>query len=145
MRYPAFLLAALLLPLAALAATPTDLPSLFQTLISLINTVVPLIFAIAFLAFLWGVFQYFIQGGDDESKKEEGRTYIIYALIGFFVMFGIWGIINVLNGTFGFNSQAKPGLPCFGNATECNTTASPGSVNGTPPATNNSSNPPIGA
>lgn len=119
MRYTfAFVLG--FMPLFASAQTPQDLNELFQTIIRLINDVVPLVFAIAFIAFLWGVFVYFIQGGDDESKRETGRSYILYALLGFFIMLGIWGIVNVLNGTFGFNDQTKPNLPCFGSTSDCN-------------------------
>ncbi|MBU6323250.1 MAG: hypothetical protein KGI41_00160 [Patescibacteria group bacterium] len=103
-------------------STPQNLSQLFQTLITLINDVVPLVFAIAFIAFLWGIFLYFIKGADDESKRETGREFILYAVIGFFVMFGIWGIVNVVNNTFGFNDQSKPSLPCFGNSSDCNTT-----------------------
>lgn len=77
---------------------------------------VPLIFAVAFLVFLIGVFQYFIAGGADDEKRKLGRSFVLYGLIGFFIMISLWGIVNVLVGTFGFGSQARPPLPAFGPA-----------------------------
>jgi hypothetical protein len=88
------------------------LTGIANTIFSLINNVaVPLVFAIAFIVFIWGVFSYFILGADDETKRETGRTYIIYGLIGFFVMLSVWGLVNVLTNTFGLESYSRPAYP----------------------------------
>src|SRR4051812_19650124 len=63
--------------------------------------IVPLIFALAFIVFLWGVFQYFILGGANDEKRKEGRMFILYAIIGFVIMVCIWGIINLLKDSLG--------------------------------------------
>src|SRR4051812_731630 len=105
MKKFAYLAASLALPALAFAQV-TDVQSLGQTIISIINTVlVPLIFALAFIVFLWGVFQYFIAGAADEEKREGGKSLMIYGLIGFFVMVSVWGIVNLLLGTFNLNSN----------------------------------------
>lgn len=75
---------------------------------------VPLIFAVAFIVFLWGVFQYFIFGAADEEKRKEGRNFIMYALIGFVLMFSIWGIVNLLYHSLGFDTGVRPDTPKFG-------------------------------
>ncbi|MCI0597841.1 pilin [Candidatus Parcubacteria bacterium] len=75
--------------------------------------VVPLIFAVAFLLFIWGVFQYFIAGGADEDKRKKGREFIVYGIIGFFLMIAIWGIVRLSVNTFGFGAGAPP-VPGFG-------------------------------
>ena len=83
--------------------------SLVMYIISIINnTIVPLIFAVAFLVFIWGVFQYFI--AKSEEAKENGKNLILYGLIGFFVMVSVWGLVNILVGTFSLNNAA-PTLP----------------------------------
>lgn len=70
-------------------------------IIALINNVlVPLVFAIAFVVFIWGVFQYFIAGGADEEKREAGKSLMLWGIIGFFVMASVWGLVNILKGTF---------------------------------------------
>lgn len=65
----------------------------------LLDSVLPLLFILATIVFLWGVILYITAGGDEEKRKE-GRNYIIYGLIGLFVMVAVWGIVNVLIGFF---------------------------------------------
>ena len=51
-------------------------------IIGIINTViVPVIFALAFLVFIWGVFQFVVNAGD-ETKRTEGRKFILWGLLG---------------------------------------------------------------
>lgn len=76
---------------------------------------VPLVFALALIAFLWGIFNYFIAGGADEEKRSTGKTFMIWGFVGFFVMVSVWGIVNLLVGTFGFGGQTRPALPTFGD------------------------------
>ncbi len=93
---------------------------------SIINGIlVPLVFAIAFLVFIWGVYTYFILGGGNEEKRKEGKNFIIYGIIGFFVMISIWGLVSILVNTFGFGGNSRPPLPTFGGST-----ASGGNGNG---------------
>lgn len=74
-----------------------------------INTIlVPLLIAVAFIVFLYGVFNYFILGGADEEKRTKGRTYIMYGIIGFVIIFSFWGIVNVVASLFGLGSGARP-------------------------------------
>ncbi|MGB4076428.1 MAG: pilin [Minisyncoccia bacterium] len=81
-------------------------------IIYLINAIlVPLVFAIAFIVFIWGVFEYFIAGAANEEKRKEGRNLVVYSLIGFFLMISVWGIVNLLVNSFGFNRQNQPRLP----------------------------------
>lgn len=88
-----------------------DLVYFLSTILSIIDTViVPLIFAIALLTFVWGVYEYFIAGGADEEKRKQGRNFIMYGLIGFFVMISVWGLVNLLLGTFALDNN-RPTLP----------------------------------
>lgn len=130
-----FALAALLLiaPAALLAQTiaPTQtqsgggfntstLQSLFTSLIAFINTIlVPLVFALAFFLFLFGVFRYFFSSG---AKADEGRTegkkFIMWGVIALAVMISVWGLVNILVRTFGFQNETTPCLPTFSG--KCN-------------------------
>jgi Type IV secretion system pilin len=69
------------------------------------NVAVPLIFTLAFLYFLWGVFRYLIQGAADAEKREEGAKMVLWAIIGFFVMISVWGLVRILTGTFRTDSN----------------------------------------
>lgn len=86
-----------------------------NSLIGLLNTVVvPLVFAVAFLVFIWGVYNYFILGGANAEKRAEGSKFVLSALVGFVLMISIWGIVQLLLGTFpGLKDQSRPALPCF--------------------------------
>ena len=102
-------LATFALPLISLAA-PTDLKTTGELVISTINNVlVPVLFAVAFIVFLWGAFQAFIVGANNEEVKEKGKNLMLWGLIGFFVMISVWGLVNILTGTTGFTGGAPTG------------------------------------
>ncbi len=61
---------------------------------NLLNLVVPILFMAATVVFLAGVVKYIAAAGNEE-KREEGKQFIFWGLIGLFVMVAIWGIINL--------------------------------------------------
>ncbi len=69
------------------------------------NTLIPLLFGVALLVFLWGIFKYFILGGGDEGKREEGKQLMLYAIIGFVVMVSVFGIVNMIANGLGFSDD----------------------------------------
>jgi len=79
------------------------------------STLIPLVFALALLLFIWGIFQYFILGGADEEKREDGKKLMLWAIVGFVVMVSIFGIVNLIAGGLGFsddeNIQNIPNVP----------------------------------
>jgi hypothetical protein len=42
----------------------------------------------------------FIMGADDETKRKEGRSAILYGIIGLVIIFGVYGLLNLLTATF---------------------------------------------
>lgn len=64
----------------------------------IINPLILLLAASAFVLFLWGVFE-FIRPGNVE-KREEGKRAILWGIIGLTIIFGAYGIINIALGTF---------------------------------------------
>lgn len=65
--------------------------------------IIPLLFTIAFLLFLWGMIKY-IRGSDDVKKREESKKFIYWGIIGLTVMVSVWGIVKIVNSTFGFGN-----------------------------------------
>ena len=97
----AYIGSALAFPLLSFAQDVTDVNSLGRTIIGIINnTLVPVIFAIAFLVFIFGMFKYFIVGGHDDEAKKSGKSLMLWGLIGFFLMVSVWGLVRILTGTF---------------------------------------------
>jgi hypothetical protein len=113
-------------PFLASAATISDSIKSFITFID--QYLVPLIFAVALLVFLFGVFQYFILGGGDAEKRKEGRQYIMYGIIGFVIMISVWGLVRLVSSAFGLDQQIRPALPCF-NGNNCNDNVNTGQPN----------------
>lgn len=71
-----------------------------ESIVGIFNTiVVPVILALAFLVFVWGVVNYFFIHGADETSRGEGRQFILWGIIGMVVMFSVWGLVNVLLST----------------------------------------------
>ena len=73
------------------------------------KSIIPLIFAVATVVFIWGVVQYVINS-DDEGKKEKGRSFMIWGIIGLTVMISVWGLVNVVGNTFNLNTKFVPQL-----------------------------------
>ena len=104
------------LPLVSLAAI-NNLSDAGSFIINTINNVlVPVLFALAFIVFLWGAFYTFIYGQGSDESKEKGKSLMLWGLIGFFVMVSIWGLVNLLTGTISFGNNSGPagGLPRTG-------------------------------
>lgn len=59
-------------------------------------TLIPFIIGIGFLVFVWGMFKYFIAGGANDDAKEQGKSLMIYATLGFVLIIVFWGIVNLL-------------------------------------------------
>ncbi|MEA3398997.1 MAG: pilin [Patescibacteria group bacterium] len=75
----------------------------------LLKSVIPLLFALATVAFVWGIIQYFLNPGNEEKRKE-GKQYLIWGLVGLFVMVSIWGLVGIIAGTFGLDTVFIPQL-----------------------------------
>lgn len=65
---------------------------------AVIRQAVGLLFAVVTLVFLWGIIQYVI-AGSSEDKIKQARSYIIYGLIGLFVMLSLWAIVGAVSET----------------------------------------------
>lgn len=63
----------------------------------IINPIILLLSAGAFVVFVWGVFEFVLHAGD-ATKRKEGRQAILWGIVGLVVMFGAYGIINIALG-----------------------------------------------
>ena len=78
-----------------------DVDTLVQKVNSnIINPLIKLMFALAFLVFVWGVFQ-FLMNKQDEKNVTAGKQHMIWGVIGMAIMFSAFGIINLIVSTIG--------------------------------------------
>ena len=104
-------------PFFAFAQQIRTLTDLINRFILILNALIPLIFGVALIGFLWGVSK-FILNADDEKAREEGKKVMIYGIIGLFVMVAIWGIVLLLANTFGISLNSNVAIPRLPGGTE---------------------------
>ena len=84
----------------AQAFTPNQgISGLFDFAGGVLNRVVPLIISLAVVWFIYNVFKYAVAG--DEDKKAEAKKHMIWGIVGIFVMVSVWGLVAILQTTFG--------------------------------------------
>jgi len=77
-----------------------------KVVVQIINPIILLLAATAFVVFLWGVFEFIAHAGD-ETHRKEGKQAILWGLVGLVIIFGAYGIINLALGTFNAGSYIQ--------------------------------------
>jgi ABC-type thiamin/hydroxymethylpyrimidine transport system permease subunit len=62
----------------------------------IINPIIVLAFAVAFIFFIYGVFQYIWKSHSDPAKMKEGRSHMAWGLFGMFIMISVFGLFKFL-------------------------------------------------
>jgi len=65
------------------------------------SIVVPIIFAFAFAAFVYGVVKYFFLSQGEDKSLAEGRQFALWGILAMVLLFSIWGVVNILLSTLG--------------------------------------------
>ena len=77
-----------------------------------INSIaVPLLIAVAFIVFLYGVFKAYILSHGDQGEVQQGHQFVLWGVVGFAVMISLWGLVNIVANTFGLQYQGGPMQP----------------------------------
>lgn len=74
----------------------------------ILNPVIYLLFAVALIVFIWGIFQ-MINGAASEEARSTGRRNIMWGIIGMLIMVSVYGILNIVLSTFGITGADVPG------------------------------------
>lgn len=61
---------------------------------------IPLGFTLSFIVFIWGSFQYVIQGGHDEEAREKSKSLMLYGILVFIAMAVLWLFATFVAGLF---------------------------------------------
>jgi len=87
-------------------------PSTFTGVIEMFTDlglkVIPFLATLAFLVFVWGVAK-FIRSSGSEAELQKSRNFLIYGIVGLFVLVSLYGIITFLRKEFGFTGTL--GIP----------------------------------
>ncbi|MDO8676448.1 MAG: hypothetical protein Q7K16_02235, partial [Candidatus Azambacteria bacterium] len=90
-------------------AEAKSIKDIIQVFIDTLGLVVKLLWLLAFVVFIWGIVK-FIAAAGNSTKKDTAKNYIIYGLIGIFVLLSFMGIIKIVGETFGIPVE-NPSIP----------------------------------
>ena len=96
------------LPAISMAAGVQNVSGLMDLVLKIINGLIPIIFVLALVYFLYGVIKFMTSEGDD--AKNVAKEKILYGIIGLFVMVSVWGLVGILKGGF-FGSPTGGNTP----------------------------------
>jgi uncharacterized membrane protein YgcG len=116
-----------LTPLTTFAYTQS-LSDLSILAVKYFNQAIYVIVALAVLVFVWNIYRYFFKA-DPENKKEAG-LYVMYSVIGFFVIIAFWGLVNIVSNTLNLNNNI-PSLNFFNSSVGGSSGSNPGGSNST--------------
>ncbi len=86
----------------AAVATPTSFGGLMGFLVNIIDSLIALIFGLAFLVLTWKLIDSWIIHADSDSKRSEGKTVAVTAVFVMVVMVSLWAILKLLQQGFGY-------------------------------------------
>ena len=72
-----------------------------------LTPLITVVVSLAMLYFLWGLTKYLTKTGDSTAQAE-ARGAMWYGLLTMFVMFSLWGLVQVLVNTFELDNSALP-------------------------------------
>ena len=90
---------------ASPTATTNDLAGLIGVIMFYLQQFLLLLVGVAVVMFIYYIIKYFIT--PDAERKEAG-TYLMYSILGFFIIFSFWGLVNILQNTFNLGNSTHP-------------------------------------
>ncbi len=92
-----------LIPFVTLAQETKGIKGLFVKVLGIINQLTSVVFSLAILFFIWNIVVYLTASGQSDKRTEAAR-YMLWGIIVIFVMVGVYGFINLLLDTTGFEA-----------------------------------------
>ena len=86
----------------ALVLAQANAFSILGVISNLMRILIPLLITAALIYFIYGVIKYVISKNADDTQ--EAKSIIFRGLIGLFVILSIWGLVGVIQSTFGIGS-----------------------------------------
>jgi len=95
---------ALALPLTSFAALG-NISNLVSDIGSIVNQIIPILFAVALLVFFYGLVKYIL--GADHDKDKAKKT-MIWGVVALFVMASVWGLVSFIGDALDIDQGAAP-------------------------------------
>lgn len=69
------------------------------------DVLLPLLFGIALLFFVWNTVKFFIIDAGQDDAKDNAKRLALYGIGAFVLLVSLWGIVNVLISSLGWNES----------------------------------------
>ncbi len=79
-----------------------DLKYLARLVTEYLNIGLSLIIGLAVLTFVWNIYRYFFT----EKERTEAGYYVMYSIIGFFLILSFWGLVAIVRNSLKLDDQA---------------------------------------
>jgi hypothetical protein len=70
------------------------------TVTGYLQVAIVLTISFAIVTFVWNVYRYFFTKDVSGENKKEAGLYVLYSVVGFFVILSFWGLVAVLRNSF---------------------------------------------
>lgn len=103
-----------------------SLQILFTNIPNFIDAVlIPFLFGIAFLFFVYNTVRYFVFEGSNEEGRDKAKAHIMYSLAAFVFLIIFYGLVNLFVSLFGLGNQQAPCSDYMKMKGECTEPAAP--------------------
>src|SRR3989344_3977256 len=96
-----------LAPALAFAQQLGNIETLIRSIGRVVALALPIVVAIALLAFFWGLVKFIFAQGNEESKADAKRI-MLWGLIALFVMVAVWGLVRFIGTALGVTPETGP-------------------------------------
>jgi len=71
--------------------------TIINDLKAILGLLLPVLLALPVIVFLWGIVKFiYAASSGDEEKVRQGKTFVIYGLIGLAIMIALWGFVDLI-------------------------------------------------
>ncbi len=104
-----FIIAALAVaPSAAFAQQLGNIETLLQSIGRLIDLALPIVVALALLAFFWGLAKFIFAGSEGAA---EAKNLMLWSIVALFVMVSVWGLVRFIGNAFNIDQGGSIEIP----------------------------------
>jgi len=87
-------------PVLAFGQQLGNVENIVESIGRLIGLALPIVVALALLAFFWGLVKFIFAQGNEEAKTDAKKT-MLWGIVALFVMVSIWGLVRFIGNAFG--------------------------------------------
>ena len=94
--------------------TGQNFQSIVYYVLDVLYILVPIMFAVAFIVFFWGLSKFILNSGNKDAMKD-GRKYMLWGVLVLFILISFRAIIVLVSNELEFG-QVSPLLPSSGSS-----------------------------